>query len=75
MMYAAGMKSVYCDGLKYIQKNIVEYKVSDEPSPMEMQVENIRAIILNHRKLDILARLQSDLLEEAEKSDNVKRYI
>ena len=28
MMYAAGMKSVYCDGLKYIQKNIVEYKVS-----------------------------------------------
>ena len=28
MMTAAGMKSVYCDGLKYIQKNIVEYKVS-----------------------------------------------
>lgn len=28
MMFAAGMTSVFCDGLKYIQKNIVEYKVS-----------------------------------------------
>ena len=66
---------VLADGEVVYLVRIVEYKVSDEPSPMEMQVENIRAIILNHRKLDILARLQSDLLEEAEKSDNVKRYI
>ena len=28
MMTAAGLKTVFCDGLKYIQKNIVEYKVS-----------------------------------------------
>ena len=28
MMTCAGMTTVYCDGLKYIQKNIVEYKVS-----------------------------------------------
>ncbi len=28
MMTAAGMTTVYCDGLKYIQKNIVEYGVS-----------------------------------------------
>ncbi len=28
MMTAAGMKTVYCDGLKYIQRNIVEYGVS-----------------------------------------------
>lgn len=28
MMSSAGMTSVYCDGLKYIQRNIVEYKVS-----------------------------------------------
>jgi len=28
MMTCAGMTTVFCDGLKYIQKNIVEYKVS-----------------------------------------------
>jgi len=28
MMSLAGMTSVFCDGLKYIQRNIVEYKVS-----------------------------------------------
>ena len=54
---------------------ILDYKVSDETSPLELQTENIRSIILNHRKLDILNRLQTDLLKEAEKGDNVKRYI
>ena len=54
---------------------ILDYKVSDETSPLEMQTENIRSILLNRRKLDILNRLQTDLLAEAEKSDNVKRYI
>lgn len=28
VMIAAGITSAYCDGLKYIQKNIVEYKIS-----------------------------------------------
>lgn len=62
------------DNLTYLVR-IVDYKVSDELSPLEMQTDNIRSIILNHRKLDILSRLQSDLLQQAEKSDNVKRYI
>ena len=54
---------------------ILDYKVSDEASPLELQIENIRSILLNHRKIDILNRLQSDLLKEAEKGDHVKRYI
>ena len=54
---------------------ILDYKMSDETSPMELARDNIRSILLNNRKLDILNRLQSDLLNEAEKSDNVKRYI
>lgn len=54
---------------------ILDYKVSDDISPLEMQRDNIRALILNHRKVEILARLQNDLLAEAEQSNNVKRYI
>ncbi len=53
---------------------ILDYKVSDQIAPLEMQADNIRSLILNHRKLDILNRLQSDLLHEAEKNGNVKRY-
>ncbi|MBQ8703642.1 MAG: hypothetical protein IJ524_04645 [Bacteroidales bacterium] len=62
------------NGLTYLVR-ILDYKVSDETSPLELQTENIRSILLNHRKLEILNRLQSDLLKEAEKNDNVKRYI
>lgn len=62
------------DSVTYLVR-IVDYKMSDETAPLELQQENIRSILLNHRKLDILSRLQSDLLAEAEKSDNVKRYL
>ena len=62
------------DNTTYLVR-ILDYKVGDEISPLELQAENIRSILLNHRKLDILNRLQSDLLAEAEKSDNVKRYL
>lgn len=61
------------DSTTYLVR-IIDYKVSDELSPLELQTENIRSIILNHRKLDILNRLQADLLSEAEKSGDVKRY-
>lgn len=53
---------------------IFDYKITDDSAPLETQTDNIRSIILNRRKLDILDRLQNDLLTEAEKSGNVKRY-
>lgn len=52
---------------------ILDYKISDEVAPLEVQKDNVRAIILNHRKLDIINRLQSDLLKEAEDGGHVKR--
>lgn len=52
---------------------ILDYKISDEIAPIELQKENIRAIILNHRKLDILSRLQADLLKEAQDGGHIKR--
>lgn len=60
------------DSLTYYVR-ILDYKMSDEVAPLELQKENIRAMILNHRKIEILAKLQSDLLAEAERSGNVKR--
>ena len=51
---------------------ILDYKISDDIAPLELQMDNIRAIILNHRKLEIINRLQADLLKEAEEGGHIK---
>lgn len=60
------------DSLTYIVR-IVDYKVSDEIAPLETLTENIRAILLNHRKIEVLDKLHADLLKEAEEGGHVKR--
>lgn len=60
------------DSLCYVAR-ILAYRVTDEISPLELQRDNIRAIILNHRKIDILNKLHADLLKEAEDGGHVKR--
>lgn len=60
------------DSLFYAAR-ILDYKVTDEMSPIELQRDNIRAIIINHRKIEILSKLRSDLLKEAEEGGHVKR--
>lgn len=60
------------DSLTYYVR-IIDYKMSDEVSPLELQHDNIQAIILNHRKIETLSKLQADLLSEAEKGGQVKR--
>lgn len=62
------------DSLRYYVR-FLDYKVTDEVSPLELQRENIKSIILNHRKIELLARLQSDLIAEAEEGGFVKRNI
>ena len=47
--------------------------VSEIDAASNNGVDNIRAIILNHRKIDILNKLRSDLLKEAEEGGYVKR--
>ncbi|MBR1785411.1 MAG: hypothetical protein IJ760_08275 [Bacteroidales bacterium] len=63
------------DGEVTYLARIIEYKPSGDISPIELQSDNIRSLILNHRKSEILQHMQADLLNEAENSDNVKRYL
>ena len=62
------------DSLAYCVR-ILNYKVADDESPLELQRDNIRAIILNHRKTEIINRLHADLLAEAERGGHVKKNI
>ena len=60
------------DSLSYLVR-ILDYKVSDDEAPLELQRDNIRAIILNHRKIEIINNLHADLLKEAEDGGHVTR--
>ena len=60
------------DSLFYAAR-ILDYKVTDDISPLDLQRDNIRAILLNHRKVEALEKLRSDLLQEAERGGHVKR--
>lgn len=62
------------DSMSYFVR-IVEYKVSDDVSPIELQRGNIKAIIQNHRKIELLGKLQADLMREAEQGGYVERNI
>ena len=60
------------DSLFYAAR-ILDYKITNDISPLDLQRDNIRAILLNHRKVEILEHLRSDLLSEAERGGHVKR--
>lgn len=61
------------DSLAYFVR-ILDYKVSDETSPIDMQKQAISSIIVNRRKVELLTKMQADLMAEAEKADEVKVY-
>ena len=65
----------FSDDSLFYSARILDYKVSDEISPLEVQQDNIRSIILNHRKIDVLNKLHADLLKEAEKGGHVKNFV
>lgn len=54
---------------------IIEYRISSERSPIELQYDNIKAIILNHRKVELIRKMQSDLMREADNGGHIKRFV
>lgn len=62
------------DSLAYCVR-ILDYKVTDDESPLELQMDNIRSILLNRRKTEIIDRLHADLLAEAVRGGHVKKNI
>ena len=53
---------------------ILDFKITDEVSPLEYERERICTIILNARKIDIIKNMQRDLLKKAEVSCDIERY-
>lgn len=54
---------------------IVDYKSKDSLAPLELEKGNIRAIILNNRKLKFLDDLSQDIYQKAKNNQEVEIYI
>lgn len=48
--------------------NILGFKIKDNVSPLSFEKQNIRNIIINKRKMELIDKMQVDLYKEAEKN-------
>jgi len=52
----------------------IEYQLKDDISPLEFEEKNIRNIILNKRKLNLIEKLEQDVYNEALVKNNFEIY-
>jgi hypothetical protein len=62
------------DSLSLYLLNIKGFKIKNSISPLSFEKENIRNIIVNKRKLDILNKLKQDIYNDAAKNSNIEIY-
>ncbi len=53
---------------------ILEYKISDEMSPLEFIRDDIESILVNKRKIELKRKLEEAIYEEAKKNESFKIY-
>lgn len=57
----------------YIVKTL-EYQLKDDISPLEFEAKNIRNIILNKRKMQLIEQLEKDVMTEGAAKNNFEIY-
>lgn len=62
------------DSVSRYMVRIFEYKTKESVSPLSFEVQNIRAIILNKRKMELLSRMEEDLFNDALKKNKFEIY-
>ena len=53
---------------------IKSFKTKESVSPLSFEVDNIKSIILNKRKLELVSRMQEDIFQDALKKKNFELY-
>lgn len=54
--------------------NIKAYKIKESVSPLSMEKENIRNIIINTQKIDLIKKTHDEILKDAHKKNNFEIY-
>ena len=60
------------NGIYFLKIN--DYKISDEISPMEFVEDQIRNIILHKRKVDLINKLEDDIYNKANESNEIEIF-
>jgi len=68
-------KIVELDDEEYLYfLNIKAYKIKNSISPLSFEIDNIRKIIINRRKMELIKKMKNDIYEEALKNNEIKFY-
>lgn len=54
--------------------SFIDYQLSGSRSPLSFEKENIRVMILNRRKIDLLTRMREDLYQQALQKKEIEIY-
>ena len=71
---AANVDMVLEDSLSFYFLKINNHKKSGDVAPLAFETNNIKNIIVNKRKLNLLKKLKHDLYQQAISSNKVKIY-
>lgn len=61
------------DNFHYLIK-IIDFKLKESTSPLSFERDNIRNIIINKRKIDIINKMHNEVYEDAYKKNKIKIY-
>lgn len=64
----------FSDELYTYAINILEYSIKDGVSPLSFESENIKQMILNRRKIDLINKMQNDIFQNSFNNDEVEIY-
>jgi hypothetical protein len=64
---------LYDNGFLYLVR-LVDYKLKDGVSPLSLEKENIKRVILNNRKLKFLENLKSDIYQKAKNKQEIEVF-
>jgi len=64
----------YDSGFLYLVR-IVDYKLKDSISPLALERNNIKRIILNNRKIEFLDNLSVDIYQKAKNQNQIEIFI
>jgi len=62
------------DEFVYLVK-IIDYKMKNTPSEYEIEKENIKKVLLNSRKINLIKKFENELLNEATINNNIQSFI
>jgi len=55
--------------------DIKGFKIKESPSPLSFERDNIRNLILNKRKLDLISDMEKDAYQDAQKENQIELWV